>query len=394
MEKKIIQAIKAMWDDQLQLLEQLINQSSHSLDKKGVDDLGAILQKNLKRCDLNLIRHTHKHCGDTIAFASQAYKEGEPFILLLGHMDTVFPRESTFNRYREHGDKAYGPGICDMKGGLVVATSLIHALDRCGLLNEIPLVFLCNGDEEIGSIHSTEIIIKYGQSCLCGLVFECGGLGGEVVTARKGKKSYLLEVSGKAGHSAFTEQNGKASAILELAQKIIHLEALNGQGQGLVVNVGVIRGGTGSNVVPDHATAEIDTRFLTDEDGNDLQARIEEIARQCTIPGTSATCTITKQRYPMVPNSKNDTLFSLCREVAAKLGMTVSGETRSGVSDANTIAQCNKPVIDGLGPIGADDHSEDEWIVKTSINDRCLLATLSVLSLWKKHLRNENHTVV
>lgn len=304
-------------------------------------------------------------------------------------MDTVFSKEDVFNFFKDDVDKAYGPGIIDMKGGLVTAIFLLKALQSQNLLNKIPIVLICNSDEEMGSTHSSELIRKEAIKSLCAFVFECGGLNGEIVTGRKGKSGYLLEVFGKAGHAAFTGRNGKASAILELAHKTIQIEDLNDPEREIVVNVGQIEGGSAANVVAEKATAEIDTRFVRFEDSVFCQNNIEEIAAKCSTPGTRASITTTSGRPPMEQSPKNRALFEIVKKQAKHLSMELAEELRSGVSDANTIAECGVAVIDGLGPVGDLDHSQDEYMVKHTLVQRCKLATLSVLDIWDKQCQGE-----
>jgi len=386
MAQEFIQIIDESRDDQFALLKRLVLQSSHSNDKQGTDKVGGLLKKALAHCSVDITTQPHEKCGDSLIFRSSAYVPGKPYILLLGHMDTVFPRESNFNYYREDATRAYGPGVCDMKGGLVSAVFLLKALEAQGLLDTIPVVLLCNGDEEIGSPYSTQLIKEVAKDCLCSLVFECGGLGGEVVTGRKGKSAYSLEVRGKAGHSAFSEVNGKASAILELAHKIILLEELNGTRRGIVVNVGTIDGGIASNVIAEKARAEIDLRFISEEDGLFCHENINRIIAQPAVIGTTSHYKLTKSRYPMKQTDKNSALFQIYKKQADILGFTTGSELRSGVSDANTVAECGKPVIDGLGPIGNHDHSDAEYIVKDTLPQRCKAAAMTVVAAWDNYL--------
>ncbi len=387
--KELIHFLEESKQEQFALLERLVLQSSHSADKAGTDAVGDILCETLAHCSLDISKQHHDSCGDSLIIRSSACSPEKPYILLLGHMDTVFPRESEFNFYREDDTRSYGPGVCDMKGGLVSASFVLKALDSVGFLETLPIVFLCNGDEEIGSPYSTPLIKEIARDCLCGLVFECGGLNGEIVTGRKGKSAYTLEVSGKAGHSAFSEQNGKSSAILELAHKIIQLEELNGTRKGIVVNVGTIDGGIASNVIAESAKAEIDTRFILAEDGQFCRDQIEKIVSDSIVSGTIAQFRSTKSRFPMKQTESNTILSQIYKQQAELVGFHTGTELRSGVSDANTLAECNKPVIDGLGPIGNHDHSDDEYIEKTTLTQRCKAAALSVVAIWDRYIQQK-----
>lgn len=388
MRKSLLSFIDSHCDEQLNLLEKLINQNSYTLNKPGVDQTGQIIRDALSSCSLSLEIDDQQSVGDNLIFSSPACTQSSSPILLVGHMDTVFPPEHTFAEYRRDQEKAYGPGIIDMKGGLVTAIYLIKALHHHDLLDEIPLVFICNSDEETGSLHSTKIIQHYAKQCLCGLVFECGGTSGEIATGRKGKVGYRLQVKGKAGHAAFAKKNGKVSAVLEAAHKTIALEALNNPDKEIVVNVGKIEGGANANVIADHAAMEIDTRFIAGGDGHILKQEIQKIADTSYINGTTSFVEVTNSRYPMFQSIGNLELFEIVKSQAEILKMEVVSELRSGVSDANTIAECGRPVLDGLGPIGDLDHSEDEYMILTSLAERCKLVTLSLVEIWQSHKDN------
>ncbi len=384
MQQQILDYLEASEHRQFHLLKKLVLQPSHTSYKKGVDQVGLLLRQALADCPLKCTMHHSQVCGDNLVFHSAACAtRGQRPLVLVGHMDTVFPLESSFNFYREDEINAYGPGVCDMKGGLVTAVFLLKALNSQRLLEEIPIVLICNSDEETGSRHSGDLIRSYARQALCGLVFECGGTQGEVVTGRKGKSGYHLDIFGKSGHAAFTKELGKTSAVLELAHKTIQLEQLNDPEKEIVVNVGLVTGGSAANVVAERAAAEIDARYLTAEDALFCRKRIEGIASRATVEGTISTVSATHGRIPMMQTEDNMALYRLFKKQADFLGLPLQPELRSGVSDANTLAECNIPVIDGLGPIGGLDHSADEYMVKASLVQRCKLAALTVIDIWE-----------
>lgn len=382
MKEAILNFLSTSQQDQLDLLARLVTQSSHTLDKEGVDSVGKIIINALAECPLSLYVDRQTERGDNLIFRSSGCQQHEKSIILLGHMDTVFPKDSPFRNFHQDENFVYGPGVIDMKGGLVTAIFLLKALNQAGVLDEIPITFICNSDEEMGSVFSTPLIQKEAQHSFCGLVFECGGLNEEIVTGRKGKAGYTLNVYGQAGHAAFTSNNGKASAILELAHKIIAIEQLNDPIRQIVVNAGRVSGGAAPNIVPDKATAEIDIRFLTAHDGEECQKAMEQISALSTITNTRAELLATTSRFPMEPSSANTVLFSVFHNLAKQLGYDISSEVRSGVSDANTLAMCNIPVIDGLGPVGDLDHSDKEYMVTKTLVKRSQLAALGVIELW------------
>lgn len=368
--------------NQFRFLRELVLQPSFSQHKHEVDAAGRLIAGQLADSSMTLEVDEQGKTGNHLLFRSPACKSHTHSILLLGHMDTVFPPESGFNWYREEGDRIFGPGVIDMKGGLSVAIFALRALDSLDLLSAIPITFICNSDEEIGSPTSKGLIKKEAQKSLFGLVFECGGLDGEIVTARKGKTGYNLDIKGQAGHAAFSGP-AKASAILELARKIIAVEKLNDPDRQLVVNVGTVQGGIGPNTVAEHASARIDTRFLTKQDGANCTAALEMINENCTVPNTRGSLTITSNREPMEQTTANRKLFKHILREAEQLHLSVKAELRSGVSDANEIAAAGAPVIDGMGPLGDCDHSDREYMIRHTLPEKTLLAAATIANGWK-----------
>lgn len=386
LKESLIAFLEKSEKEQFHLLEQLVLQQSSSRFKEGVDAVGQMIAASLQGTGMTLEVVRESEVGDQLIFRSPAYRTGLPSLLLVGHMDTVYPVESSFNDYRDDGTKVFGPGVIDMKGGLVSAIFALKALAACRLLEKIPLVFICNSDEEIGSPASASLIRTEAERSLLGFGFECGGLNGEIVTGRRGEVGYLLVVKGQAGHAAFAGPK-KASAVLELAHKIIALERLNDYQRKIVVNVGVIKGGIGPNTVADSAVAEIDTRFLISADAIETASKIEQIAMECSVPGTRAKLHRTLFRLPMVQTAGNRELFQLISREAELLGLPCREELRSGVSDVSVIAEAGIPVVDGLGPIGDCDHSEKEYMIRDSLPSRTKLAALSILRSWQ-HFAN------
>ncbi|HHB77258.1 MAG TPA: M20 family peptidase [Desulfobulbus sp.] len=358
------------------LLKELVTIQSGSLNKEGVNQVGRAVRQALADLPLLCRRIRQDELGDHLLFSTPAAKHSEAGerknILITGHMDTVFPQDTDFNWYLEDENKAYGPGVIDMKGGLVVTIFAIRALAAQGVLAELPIMALFNSDEEIGSPTSSPLLQELATDVCCGLVTECGGLQGEVVTGRRGKRGYHLEVHGRAGHAAFAGKN-KASAIVEMARKILAMEALNDPETGLVVNVGTVQGGIGPNTVAENAAAEIDTRYCSEAAGQELRQQFDKITAKNNVDGVSASLQVTHDRPLMEAGKANKKLFGLFAEQAEEFCIPLCEEFRAGVSDANTLAGEGVPVLDGLGPIGEYDHSDREYMLKSSLLERSLL---------------------
>ncbi len=363
----------------LELLRRLVEIQSGSRNKAGLDRMADAMAEVLGRVLPHVRLLPFEEHGNMVqAWTAAGMREGSGRILLVGHMDTVFPEDTAFTHYREDELHCYGPGVYDMKGGLVVGVYALEALDHLGLLDEIPLTFLCNSDEEIGSPASRSWIEEQAEGCRAAFVLEGAGLNGEVVTGRKGRLGFRLTVRGRAGHAA--GPGPKASAILELAHKVIALEGLNGDPQ-ITVNVGRIEGGIGPNTVPEQAEALVDVRFFTAEDQLRAERAIEDIVRAGGISGVTSEMNVIAGRPPMPASEGNRRLFGVVRDQARLLGYECAQEVRSGVSDANFIAPRGVPVLDGLGPVGDLDHSDREYIVKRSVMERAALLAASLAAL-------------
>jgi len=369
--------------DMFALLENLVLIQSSSYNKGGVDRVAARIADEFEGDAIACETVPQTKAGNHLVARTGAVPRNKHQILLSGHMDTVFPIDTDFNWYKEDAAHCYGPGVADMKGGLVAGIYALKALAAGGLLDAIPVSFVFNSDEEIGSGSSRELIRAEARRSLFALVLECGGRNGEIVTARKGNIALNFNVRGQAGHAAYAGPD-KGSAILELARKTIAFEALNDPENGITVNVGLVAGGIGSNTVAEHASAKIDFRFAARKDYAILQEQIERLATRRSVPNTTASYEITSTRPPMPAGEQNETLFEVIASTATEMGIDVIAEHRQGVSDANLIAAEKVAVVDGLGPIGAKDHSADEYIRKESLPERTLLIAGSILAGWQR----------
>lgn len=381
MREKITAYLRKCEPRMFSLLKRLVLIQSGTGNKKGVDLVGSVIEDFFADLPFSCQRFPQTKVGDHLVFTNFATREnGSKSILLAGHMDTVFPEQTGFNWYKEERDRVFGPGVIDMKGGLVVTMFAVRALAQCGLAEHIPLVLLFNSDEETGSGSSTELVERLARNACCGLVTECGGLEGQVVTGRKGKTGYRLDAYGRSGHAAFSGRD-KASAILELCRLVPQIEELNDPESGLVVNVGRIGGGIGANTVAEHAWAEIDTRYGTFLSGQRLQKSIEHCVMTPGRNGSKSTIAVINSRPVMEQAKVNKELYCVFKQQADALGLALCDEVRQGVSDGSNIAGQGVPVVDGLGPIGEHDHSDREYMLKESLLQRCQLLAVSLVEL-------------
>ena len=363
----------------LVLLDELVAINSHSHNTEGVAQMAEVVGGALP-APLEL-QHVTTPGKESLWTCRYGPSEKDP-ILLVGHLDTVFPPGTFDSAMIAQDPYLSGPGVADMKGGLAVIIGALWALDRLKVLPTISLLLALNGDEEIGSPNSGNKLEELAGSCRFGFVFECGGPDGSVVTARRGLRRYLLKIKGKAGHAG-NIQTAKQSAVVELAHQILKLEGLNDLEAGLSVNVGRVKGGTATNIIPAEAEAEFEVRFFDQEQGDEFEKRIQKLANSSQEFGLETNFIRSQARPPMEQTSGTVQLFQEVVQVAARNQITLSEEARWGASDANLLAAVGLPTIDGLGPVGEMDHSEDERIVKDSLFQR---VELLVHLLW--NLRN------
>ncbi|NCC24268.1 MAG: M20 family peptidase [Deltaproteobacteria bacterium] len=379
MHDAILSFLEPCRGEALSLLKLLVEIQSGSRNKAGVDCMAREMAQALETLLPEVRILPFADHGDMVQAQTRAAAKGERGLVLVGHMDTVFPEETTFTEFRKEGPHCHGPGVYDMKGGLIVALYALKALESLGLLQTMPVTMLCNSDEEIGSPASRPWIEDQSRGALAALVFEGGGLSREVVTGRKGRKGLVLTVRGQAGHAA--KGGPKANAVLEMAHTIIALEALNDSWD-ITLNVGRVEGGIGPNTVPELATADVDVRFLNPEGQNRVKKALDIIAATRTVPGTDAQLSIVSGRPPMPQTDANRRLYAIAREQALHFGYELPEELRSGVSDANFIAALGVPVLDGLGPMGDMDHSDREYILTDSLLERAALTAATLAAIW------------
>lgn len=306
-------------------------------------------------------------------------EDGPKSIVMLGHTDTVHPKGSLAQRpWRVEGNRAYGPGIFDMKANCALAIESIRACDSLGIAPRRPLVLLLTCDEERGSARGRGLVEAEAEQSRAVLVLEPPASGGRVKTGRKGTGCFTLEVHGIAAHAGLEPEKG-ASAVLEMAHQIRRLHQLNSSGDGISVNVGVVRGGTVSNVVPAEAWAEIDIRFGTRQEAE----RIERFFKTLQSFDSRVELVVRGEinRPPLERKEEVVALYEHARTIAASFGYELGEAQVGGASDGNFAAAVGASVLDGLGLDGDGAHAIHEHILIDNIPKRgallaALLATL------------------
>jgi glutamate carboxypeptidase len=302
--------------------------------------------------------------------------------MLIGHMDTVFDPGTVAERpFRIDEGIAYGPGVTDMKSGLLAGLYALKAIivELDGLPFE-RLVFVANPDEEVGSPSSTPHIRELAADMDACLVLECARANGDIVSARKGIIDTRLTVRGRAAHAGVEPEKGR-SAIAEAARLVEDLHALNGRWPGVTVNVGVIRGGTRPNVVAERCELEVDVRSTSAAGLEAVEAAIGELVATTEVPDTTIDAHLMATWAPMEKLERSGRLVEHAQAVARRLGFEVRDAATGGASDANTTSGMGVPSLDGLGPIGGNDHSPAEYLEVDSIVPRTTMLAGLLLAI-------------
>ncbi|MEM7529043.1 MAG: M20 family metallopeptidase [Pseudomonadota bacterium] len=294
-----------------------------------------------------------------------------PVVLVLCHLDTVHPVGTLAGPlpFRSDGERAWGPGIADMKGGACIALSALEAMHSIGAKTPLPVHVLLTSDEEVGSPTSEALIREAAENAAYVLVTEPGRNGGKAVTARKGVARYGLEAHGRAAHSGGNHSDGR-SAIAEIARQIIAIEDHTGARPGLTFNVGRIWGGTTDNTVPEHAGCRIDVRMATEEDFVAADSFLHGL--KAHDPDVTLTLDGGINRPPFVKSNAIANLFEHARSLASEIGFELEDMASGGGSDGSFIAR-DAAVLDGIGIEGALMHTTEEHAVLTSVIPRTRL---------------------
>ena len=364
-------------------LERLVNIDCGSYTPAGVNEVGRWVGGFL--ADLGAVVEYRPdpagNLGDTVV-ATFDGQPGGARALLIGHLDTVFdPGTAAIRPFRIDDGIAHGPGVTDMKSGLLAGLYALKALvgERGGLPFE-RLVFVANPDEEIGSPTSTPHIRQIATGMEVALVLECARANGDIVSSRKGILDTRLRVHGRAAHAGVEPEKGR-SAILEAARIVTDLHQLNGRWPGVTVNVGVIGGGTRPNVVAEHCSLEVDVRATSRDALEAAEAELRLIAEATEVDDTSVEFETMARWWPMEKLERSGRLVEHAQAVARGLGFEVRDAATGGASDANTTAGMGVASLDGLGPIGGNDHSSAEYLEVDSIVPRTTMLAGLLLAI-------------
>ncbi|AVS66661.1 peptidase M20 [Paracidovorax avenae] len=361
------------------LLAQVVNIDSGSGHEEGVRRVAAVLRGRLEAAGIPVQTLPEPGWGECIlARVPGSNPAASGHYQLMGHMDTVFPLGTAAQRpWRVEGGKAFGPGVADMKSGLVMNVFVAEALARFGG-NATPVHLLFTADEEVGSPACRTVIREHVQGARAVLNAEPGRISGNVVNERKGSYRIDFEVQGVAAHAGINPAQG-ASAIDALARKILALHALNGCEPGITVNVGFIQGGMASNVVAPLASAHVDLRYTAGNDLEGVLARIQAVIEEESLPRTSGRIVAKTGTLPMARTP--DDLLQTYQRCAEQVGFKVEGEATGGAADSGITSNMGIPSLCALGPVGGYAHSEREFCDLTTFVPRAQALALTLLAL-------------
>lgn len=382
---------RALREEYLRDLKQIVDLDSPTDDKAAVDAVGRVVRGWLEANGATVETFPQTERGDHLRATWQG-AECRPTVLLVGHIDTVYPVGTVAARpFTIAGSRITGCGVSDMKSGILSGIYALRILRDLGV--PLPTVkYVVNTDEEVGSQTSRALIEETAKGADAAYILEPGRAVGPgcVVTTRKGIGLYNLSVTGKAAHAGGEPWRGR-SATLELAHKTIALHALTtpglsaGNTEGVSVNVGVVRGGSRRNVVAAEAYAEIDVRVPTAVAVAEIEAAMRGIAETPTVPGTTGELTGAINRPPMERTGAQDRLLAIAEDILGGWDIPVEPIGTGGGSDGNFTAALGTPTLDALGPMGGGAHSPEEYLDLSSLPERIAL----VASLIAETVRRE-----
>jgi glutamate carboxypeptidase len=362
------------------LLEEVVNLDSGSYDKPGVDVVGERFARFFEEHGIPVERRPRETFGDAFLASVAGPGGANRPIVLMGHRDTVFPKGEAGRRpFRIEGPRAYGPGVADMKAGLVMNAFVAVGFHKHGGA-PAPITVLITSDEEIGSPACRPVIEETARGARAVFNAEPGRPTGNVVTGRKGGVFMECTVTGRASHSGGNFQAG-ISAINEVAHKIVALSDITDLEAGITLNVGLVSGGQSVNTVAPWAKIGIDLRYVEPPQREAALARIRAIVEHATVEGTSASLEIKGEFLPLVQDEASRMLFDGYREAMGSLGETVDGEFSGGCADSGFTSAVGCPTLCSTGPVGGLAHSPEEYLELASIVPRAQGLALAIANL-------------
>ena len=382
MKKTVFDFIETHREEMLSLWKELVEMESGSADKAGVDAVAARLEKELKGLGAKTKVVVMPEAGNML-IGEFGTKDKQPGVLFVGHMDTVFKTGTLEKRpFTIRDGKAYGPGVLDMKGGIVTFLYAIKALLAAGY-HVRPIKVILAGDEEVGHENSTaaEVFVEEAKGHIAAFNGETGFVDDGIVVGRKGSVRFTLEVQGVAAHVGNDPENGR-NAILEMSHKVIAIQQLTDWEEGTTYNVGVIQGGTVANAVPDYAKIVVDVRYTDPALLPSIQQKMETVAGKTHIDGTHTKISMKNSIIPMKTTEAVHQLFDVVKSVYEENGFgTPYEKTVGGGSDSAYTVFAGVPTVCAMGVKGGRNHSPEEYAVVDTLFERAKLLAACVVKL-------------
>jgi glutamate carboxypeptidase len=361
-----IKHAESVIDRYLEDLKNIVNIDSGTYNKRGIDQAGEYLQERFQEFGFSTRLDRQEEYGNHLIATHNGRAPSGPRLLLIGHIDTVFAdgeaQRRPFTIDKQNGKRiATGPGILDMKSGVLIGMYALHLLIAAQEANYQSVTFLCNSDEEIGSPSSKPLVQELARQADAALVLEPGRSETTVVSSRRGVGQYRVEVQGVSAHAGVELKRGR-NAILELANQVQRLQALNDTIPGTSLNVGFIHGGERTNVVPAYAYCDIDIRVSDQAGLKALEAAMRKVTSRNVVQGTKITLSGTMCHMPFERTEANARLVRLVKEVGLEMGLRMEDVGSGGGSDGNTTSAMGVPTLDGLGAGGGLAHNPGEYI--------------------------------
>ena len=377
----VVNAINEMEPAMLQTWQKLVDRDCGPDDKAGVDAVGRDVQHFLEPLGFHVRFHTYEKAGNMLV--AEYGDMTRPFIILTGHMDTVFAKGTAAERpFQITGDKVTGPGVLDMKGGLTILLHVVKFLVKQGY-DRYPIKIILAGDEETGHKNSGAGMdyLEEAKGALMGFNLETGFPDNGIVIERKGVAQYRFDIDGIGAHAGNNPKDGR-SAVMELCHKALDMESLTDYEEGTTVNVGVISGGTVANAIPEHASCRVDVRYSREEGIERVEKAFREIAAKTYVQGTKThvQCLVKVSSMERLPAS--ETLFHRAEKIAKEWNLPdMKAIAVGGGSDSAYLTRAGIPTLCALGVKGEFNHTVREWADKKSLTERAELLAALLLQL-------------
>ena len=379
----VMAAATAARGAQLALLERVVNIDSGTGDAAGAAKVMAVLIPELKAvgATIRIVPAEVAGLGDNLV--AQVTGRGKGRILIISHIDTVFPAGNAAAwPYRQDDRRAYGPGVSDEKGGVVQAVTALKLLHQLKQTDYASITLLIETSEETGSPGTRALIDTLVRAADVELNMEPGDAPDAVTVWRKGSATIRLTVHGRAAHAGVDPQNGR-NAAAELVNQIHILDQFPRSGDGLTANLTTLNAGDRVNVIPDRATADINVRVRTPDQFDQVMRAFQAGAGRTSIAETKVDVTTTPSFPPLTINKATDALAARAKAIYADLGMTLTMAGNGGASESALAAQAGTPTLDGLGPVGGGFHSVREYLELSTVTPRLYLLTKLLIQLGK-----------